>query len=300
MLIVCPSCSSRYEIDAAKLGQDGRKVRCPSCSFEWHAHGEGKVGESPAPAAFAAEEADPFQPNAATEAFIEDEWKRAAEMDENVSLVVAELDGTPQAYDPDAAALPNRLETEMPPVPAMETEEEPRPRPASRKTRAKPAAMPMSMRLAGFGRALVSPVALACAGLMAIGLGVWKRETVVRAAPAMAIVFEKAGLPVNLRGLALANITTGLTQEGQGAFLVVEGEVSNITREAARLPLIEIIIHDAGGKQLYSWTTEPPRAALNAGDKARFRARLAAPPQNGQSVVVRFAKGGTKLAAVAR
>ncbi|MGL5361240.1 MAG: zinc-ribbon domain-containing protein [Bosea sp. (in: a-proteobacteria)] len=297
MLIVCPSCSSRYEIDAAKLGTDGRKVRCPSCSFEWHAHGEGK-----APVAFAAEEADPFPPSSATEAFIEDEWKRAAELDENVSLVVAELDGTPQAFDPSATDLPNTLEQDQPPVMAMEAEaeEEPKPRPAARKAKAKPASVPMSARFAGFGRALVSPVALACAGVMAIGLGVWKREAVVRAAPAMAIVFEKAGMPVNLRGLTLASITTGLTQEGQGAFLVVEGEVSNIMRDAAKLPLIEIVIQDEAGKPLYTWTTEPPRASLNAGDKARFRARLAAPPQNGQSVVVRFAKGGTKLAAAAR
>lgn len=296
MLIVCPSCSSRYEIDAAKLGTDGRKVRCPSCSFEWHAHGEGK-----APVMFAAvEEADPFPPSAATEAFIEDEWKRAAEMDENVSLVVAELDGMPHAFDPNATELPNTLETDLPPVMAMEAEEESRPRPAARKAKAKPASAPMSARFAVFGRALVSPVAFACAGVAAIGLGIWQREAVVRAAPAMAIVFEKAGMPVNLRGLTLASITTGLTQEGQGAFLVVEGEVSNIMRQAAKLPLIEIVIQDEAGKPLYTWTTEPPRASLNAGDKAKFRARLAAPPQNGQSVVVRFAKGGTKLAAAAR
>lgn len=313
MLIVCPSCASRYEIDAAKLGQDGRKVRCPSCSFEWHAHGEGKapaegkiVGEDNIadegriPVAFAPDEPDPFPPKAATEVFIEGEWKRAAEQDENVPLVGAGLQGTPEADDANVTDLPSRLNSDPPPAVVSEAERKAKPRPAARKVKAKPVRVPPGARLAGFGRALITPAAFACGGLMLIGLGVWKRETVVSAAPAMAILFQKAGLPVNLRGLELASITTGLTQEENGAFLVVEGDISNVTRQPARLPLIEIIIHDDAGKPLYTWTAEPPRAVLGAGDKTRFRARLAAPPQNGQSVVVRFARSGARMAVATR
>jgi predicted Zn finger-like uncharacterized protein len=36
MLIVCPSCTSRYNIDDAKIGVDGRKVRCAACGTQWH------------------------------------------------------------------------------------------------------------------------------------------------------------------------------------------------------------------------------------------------------------------------
>ena len=36
MLIVCPSCASQYELDAAKLGPEGRKVRCAGCKTAWH------------------------------------------------------------------------------------------------------------------------------------------------------------------------------------------------------------------------------------------------------------------------
>ncbi len=35
MLIVCPYCASRYSIDDAKIGQDGRKVRCASCRADF-------------------------------------------------------------------------------------------------------------------------------------------------------------------------------------------------------------------------------------------------------------------------
>jgi predicted Zn finger-like uncharacterized protein len=47
MLIVCPSCASEYTIDPAKLGADGRTVRCAICRDTWFATLDG----SPAPAA---------------------------------------------------------------------------------------------------------------------------------------------------------------------------------------------------------------------------------------------------------
>ena len=35
MLIVCPSCSSAYEIDVGKVGMEGRSVRCAACRETW-------------------------------------------------------------------------------------------------------------------------------------------------------------------------------------------------------------------------------------------------------------------------
>ncbi|MEO3434137.1 DUF3426 domain-containing protein [Inquilinus sp. CAU 1745] len=35
MLLTCPSCSTRYAVDSAKLGASGRKVRCARCSHQW-------------------------------------------------------------------------------------------------------------------------------------------------------------------------------------------------------------------------------------------------------------------------
>jgi predicted Zn finger-like uncharacterized protein len=49
MLIVCPSCASEYTIDPAKLGPQGRTVRCAICRDTWLAAPEGV--EPPAPAA---------------------------------------------------------------------------------------------------------------------------------------------------------------------------------------------------------------------------------------------------------
>src|SRR5690348_9186437 len=37
MLIVCPSCATSYQIDAASVGAQGRMVRCARCRATWFA-----------------------------------------------------------------------------------------------------------------------------------------------------------------------------------------------------------------------------------------------------------------------
>jgi len=37
MILNCPKCSSRFHVEAALLGADGRMVRCANCSHRWRA-----------------------------------------------------------------------------------------------------------------------------------------------------------------------------------------------------------------------------------------------------------------------
>lgn len=254
MLIVCPSCASQYELDAAKLGPEGRKVRCAGCKTAWHVAPETAFPEAPS-----AEE---------TQALLNEEIAQAAIIDAQVTALAAERSAAAEAEGDDQP---------MPIAP-------PARRRAGRKS-PKTAAKTVRARLAG----LSAPVALTLAGVAVCGLLVWQRERAVRGAPQLAALFERIGLPVNLRGLSLSAVESGLIDDGQGRFLVVEGDVTNITRGKATVPPIEVSVRDAGGRTLYRWTTEPPRPKLEPAELVRFRARLASPPENGQSVLVRFA-----------
>ncbi|GAU82607.1 zinc-ribbon domain-containing protein [Bosea sp. BIWAKO-01] len=253
MLIVCPSCSSQYELDAAKLGPSGRKVRCAKCETRWHVEAE------PQPVTF------PDAPSSEeTTALLDEELRRATEIEEQVSALTAERAALAEGDEPSRPGARPRGR-----------------RPA--RTGRKPAPVPLGTRM----RAMAAP-ALAIGGLAVLGLLVWQRDVAVRGAPQLAVVFEKIGLPVNVRGLSLTGIESGVVQDAQGRFLVVEGDVTNITKAVAKVPQIEVAVRDSAGQTLYTWATEPPRPTLEPSELIRFRARLAAPPEAGQSVLVRF------------
>jgi predicted Zn finger-like uncharacterized protein len=57
MILTCPNCAARYQVDPAKFQPDGRKVRCAKCGHTWHQ--PAPETESAAPVAAAAVEAAP-------------------------------------------------------------------------------------------------------------------------------------------------------------------------------------------------------------------------------------------------
>ena len=155
---------------------------------------------------------------------------------------------------------------------------EPRPRP-----RRKPPAKPVR-------RAGLSPtLALALSVVAGLGLALLGRTTVVRAMPQTAGLYARIGLPVNLRGLDLRDVVAFQTQ-GDGAQLVVEGDVVGVAADGAPVPHIEIEVRDGRDQPLYRWSVAPPRRSLEARETARFRASLSAPPAEARAIHVRFAQ----------
>lgn len=259
MLIVCPACASQYQIDEAKIGEAGRKVRCAACGDAWHV-------DAPPPTVSEAAPAFPEAPDPdETRALLDEELARAAEVEAEITALAAEREVAIAA-----------AETVEPPVAA------PARKPV--KSRRKPGAKPIGRMMPG----LALPAGLALAGLVLLGGLVWQRDLAVRGAPQLATVFRALGLPVNARGLSLGAFESGLIQENDGRFLVVEGDVTNITRRTAAVPPIEVAVTDEGGQVLYRWTTEPPQRQLEPSELVRFRARLATPPEEGRAVTVRF------------
>src|ERR1041385_3844871 len=67
MILTCPSCDTRYSVDAAKFPAAGRNVRCAKCGHSWHQAGEAPALE-PGQEAEQAPTAAAIVPDAAPEA----------------------------------------------------------------------------------------------------------------------------------------------------------------------------------------------------------------------------------------
>jgi hypothetical protein len=153
-----------------------------------------------------------------------------------------------------------------------------RPPPEEEQDQTKPSDQP-SLIFAAVIATLIGAMAL-------IGL----REKIVRIAPRAAAPYAAVGLPVNLDGLAFAGVRSRVEREGERRVLLVEGEIVNLRREASVLPPLALSVRGADGQDKYAWTMRASKARLERGEKVAFRARLAAPPEDGAEALVRFAR----------
>ncbi len=129
------------------------------------------------------------------------------------------------------------------------------------------------------------------AGFGAWALLVGAHAQIARLAPATAPLYAALGLDVNLNRVGLDHVSSRLDYQDGRQILIVEGEIRNLASSPRAAPRVRLSVLDAGGREIYHWIAAPPKARLAAGETAEFRARLAAPPKDGQQVRVRFAGG---------
>ncbi len=135
----------------------------------------------------------------------------------------------------------------------------------------------------------VRPVAIVAAlGAVIIGLLIDQRVTVVRAAPSLAHLYDFVGLPVNVRGLAIADLRSVERIEEGVPLLLATGVVTNVSDDVIETPRIRLAITGERDRELYAWTTVASRTRLAPGESSPFRARLASPPAEGHALTVRF------------
>lgn len=293
MLIVCPNCDTSYEVAASSLPPGGRSVRCARCKEVWFA-----TAQAPAPEPAMAEDMDAA-------------WGEAlAESGPKASH--AEPPPEPAEDDSDWAAALSEQEVDVPPVDTedgipgidmsidMPSGEAPSLVPdeaADPDLAAAPTAAPRediesaARRVARDSRRklikILLPLAIVVLAGLNAGLLIWRAE-VVRAVPQTASLYERLGLPVNLRGLEFANVTVTRDQHEGVSVLVVEGLILSVSKTPVEVPRLRLSILNDSGAEIYTWTTLPTRNILGAGEQLPFRSRLASPPADGRDVTVRF------------
>jgi hypothetical protein len=99
-------------------------------------------------------------------------------------------------------------------------------------------------------------------------------------------------MPVNVRGVALTNISYKQEYEGGQPVLSVTGKVVNMSNREQPVPEIRVVLMDDAKRELYHWTFDAGVPTLKPARKRRFMTRLSSPPADARNLNVRFAEAG--------
>jgi predicted Zn finger-like uncharacterized protein len=275
MRIVCPNCSTSYDISVSKLGPQGRSVRCARCHETWTARSQALVIEAE-PLSW---ESMPGERESAVRQDVaerepqdaaEDEvWPETAE-----PAVVADAPPLSPADDVETQDRFIPAKDEIEPSQDIETAALLRARPASPARRRQRHSRGLPLTILAFVAAIAALIS-------------WRAD-VVRLVPQTAGVFRAIGLPVNLRGLIFEDIEISDETKDGVPVLVVEGRIINLGKHAVEVPRVRLAIRSGAGVEVYAWTALPDRPVLNPGEALPFRSRLASPPIDAKDVLVRF------------
>jgi predicted Zn finger-like uncharacterized protein len=319
MLIVCPSCASSYDVEAAALEPNGRQVRCVRCRTVWNAQPsradkllaaaealgparpedipEAMAGASHPGTAPAGVPADAIDPSDWAVQLGKAESGQGA--DAQVVEAVEPADEGDAALAVDAPPIaPADLDAGRPPI---DVEDDTPAQPVRRASNDVESYAARFSRRAAKGwrpvwsltRLQTAILALLVVDALIVG---WRRD-IVRALPQTASFYALIDLPVNLRGLMFDAVTTTTEQHEGVPILVVEGAVINRTGALADVPRLKIALRNAAKQEIYSWTAASPRATLGPYQAVAFRTRLASPPTEAADAVVRFLNRGDIVAA---
>lgn len=291
MLIVCPNCTTGYEVKADALGDAGRTVRCAHCRKEWFAAAPAAKAAQVLAAAAAAPSAvaapAPAAAPASVPAAVPDEpldWDAPAPPAPAAPAVtgeasadedVAVLWGVPEAPSPPLA--PDSDVIEAAPAPVFEDVETL----AARRARRSAYRRLDRIDLPFMPTLIAVQLVVICAGLF------WRAE-IVHWMPQTASFFRAIGFGVNIRGLQFADIHTAKDTHDGVTVLIVEGAIVNTTGTTVAVPRLRFALRNTTLAELLSWTAPPERGTLGPGETLPFRSRLASPPTDGNDILVRF------------
>lgn len=254
MIITCPSCDTRYNVDAAGFEPSGRKVRCAKCGEHWHQEPE---------SAQAKEDAEELESAAAPET-----ESSEAESSEDVPPPPPPL--APDFGKPSKKSKKADDEDEAAPARSRPRHQMPVKARGSR-----------TLQVAGWV-ALIAFVAGSALGAAAF------RSEIIRLWPATQTLYAAFNDPVDIDDMAFQNVSYEYQFENGLPVLSIRGEVIN--EGEARIPLrpVQIDLRGENRERLYHWTFRLPETALDPAERAEFVTRLSSPPLEARDLVIRF------------
>lgn len=282
MIITCPSCSTRYPVDASSFAPAGRKVRCAKCGHSWH---QAPPTDLPRKGEAAAEPVEDAP-----------EAQEASGEAESITPIVAMPAGPlfkTRPGDKDAAG--------------GEAAAEPAAEETGGETQAVFAEPPSQLGNGGKLRAFIHDAASSRRGRVvgAIGwvllavfvvgtlYGGWHyRHEIAARWPKTTKLYATVEKPVNLRGFEFRGVGYERQTENGLPVLAVKGEVVNVSGERRAVPRLRVGLLDQQQRELYHWTFALAEKELAPKQAVPFVTRLSSPPVEARDLELRFVQKG--------
>jgi predicted Zn finger-like uncharacterized protein len=279
MLLVCPSCRTRYVVPDSAIGVTGRQVRCANCKHSWYQDGAplpvppapsivapvpvSSISEAVAPPAPAAAPSVPVSAavSATATAFEGHPVPPPVQSDFGAFASPPSHPQPPQPAPTPVSVTPSFAETPAPPPPPVAPYDD-APSRFAHEPPFKPRRNPAKLWT-------MAAIAFACL-IGIVGLALWQFGVPTGS-------FSAAGREPDLKIVLNDNLELNERPDGTPYF-IASGSIVNPTAQTQSVPDMLITLKDAGGRPVYSWKMKAKARSLAPGAKVEFsEARLDVP-----------------------
>ncbi len=280
MIITCPSCSARYIVDPAKIGPQGRTVKCAKCANAW-------AQPAPTPEEMSGTGAEPPAARpAARETAPDDASDKSRAEDPMASDVAAALEeriGREPAEPDDRFAIDTDDDFRANFDDAFGRDRDSAPRPVRGSGSTLPALprkySPWPARIAWI--ALIVVVGGVTGGILGF------QQSISKNWPASQKFYDLIGMtpkPVEKRlGVRSVRYTYPYPEKST---LRIDGELVNLSKVPHDLPNLRILFLDAAGTVVKRWTFPPPERRMLPDEVVKFATEIENPPADAKRIDV--------------
>ena len=268
MILNCPSCSAKFKVDEALLGEEGRAVRCGSCGHGWH--------QAPQPEEPPEVSSDELELELDDEPEIESVPTETADPEIEIAM---EPDPDPEPEPTPEPIAQLRAEPERPSAVALDKLDEQRARVQARRSN-------VAVKTKRFSNAIGWATLLVfVAGLAALIVG--GRKEIIAYAPGTIQFYEMVGLEEVIgQGLDLRDVLSERRLVDGERTLVVEGTIVNVSGAPRDVPELKASLTDVDGAELAYWIFAADSSSLPPGGFTTFQTSAVDPPADGSLSLV--------------
>jgi predicted Zn finger-like uncharacterized protein len=271
MIIACPSCSARYIVDPAKIGPDGRTVKCAKCAHAWAQ--PAPTPEEMAEAIAPAQTPEPSAPETAAPQPSEEEL--ANTLRERIGREPAAPD-----YSDEDDDIGDNFRANFDDAFSQDAQSGPRPLRSGSSSN-----LPAIAKEPSRWPARLAWIGLIVAIIGVFGSAILFQDTVVKSWPASKWLYDMIG-STDAKIEEKLGVRSVQYTYPTSTTLKIDGELVNLSKAPQNVPNLRVLFLDAGGKVVKRWTFPPRERRLLPDEVIKFSTIVQNPPADAKRIDV--------------